>query len=149
MRLHQSPVHYSTESGARIYKLNRPKQLNALNYEMISSLVHKVEVSLSFGHPGCLDTDGRIGESLRSVKWSLVEVMPVHSVPGATSRVGLFRPTVNYRLLPGLVLELEKGDSSNALNFFKDEFQLNWAIARLGKPYVSVMHGITSKASCP
>lgn len=34
---------------------------------------------------------------------------------------------------------------STALAFFKDEFQLNWLMARLGKPYISVMDGITSK----
>lgn len=43
-----------------------------------------------------------------------------------------------------LVLDLKDGKST-ALAFFKDEFALNWSMARLGKPYVSIMDGITSK----
>ena len=30
--------------------------------------------------------------------------------------------------------------------FFKDEFELNWLMARLGKPYVVIMDGITSQS---
>ena len=46
-----------------------------------------------------------------------------------------------------LVLDLKDG-KAGALDFFKDEFELNWSIARLGKPYVAVMDGITSKLHC-
>lgn len=42
------------------------------------------------------------------------------------------------------MLDLQEGKSS-ALKFFKDEFEVNWLIARLGKPYISVMDGITSE----
>lgn len=43
-----------------------------------------------------------------------------------------------------LVLDLKEG-KAGALDFFKDEFELNWSMARLGKPYVAVMDGITSE----
>ena len=43
-----------------------------------------------------------------------------------------------------LVQGLQQGKDS-ALPFFKDEFELNWLMARLGKPYVSVMDGIVSE----
>jgi 3-hydroxyisobutyryl-CoA hydrolase len=42
------------------------------------------------------------------------------------------------------VLDLKEGKNT-ALPFFKDEFELNWLLARLGKPYVSIMDGITSE----
>ena len=29
--------------------------------------------------------------------------------------------------------------------FFKEEFELNWLMSRLGKPYVSIIDGTTSK----
>jgi 3-hydroxyisobutyryl-CoA hydrolase len=44
------------------------------------------------------------------------------------------------------VLDLKEGKNT-ALPFFKDEFELNWLLARLGKPYVSIMDGITSMYS--
>jgi 3-hydroxyisobutyryl-CoA hydrolase len=39
----------------------------------------------------------------------------------------------------------EFGIGKSGLAFFKDEFELNWALARLSKPYVAIMHGITSE----
>lgn len=38
-------VLYESTGGARLYKLNRPKALNSLNHEMISSLTEKIRVS--------------------------------------------------------------------------------------------------------
>jgi enoyl-CoA hydratase/carnithine racemase len=40
-----------------------------------------------------------------------------------------------------------KAGKFTALDFFKDEFQLNWALSRLGKPYVAVIDGITSASA--
>jgi 3-hydroxyisobutyryl-CoA hydrolase len=40
-----------------------------------------------------------------------------------------------------------KAGKFTALDFFKDEFQLNWAMSRLGKPYVAVIDGITSASA--
>ena len=42
-----------------------------------------------------------------------------------------------------LILDLKEGKNT-ALAFFKDEFELNWAMARLGKPYIALMDGIVS-----
>ncbi|WWC89284.1 uncharacterized protein L201_004205 [Kwoniella dendrophila CBS 6074] len=41
-----------------------------------------------------------------------------------------------------LVLDLKEGKDT-ALPFFKSEFELNWTLGRLGKPYVSVIDGVT------
>ncbi|WVW83953.1 hypothetical protein I302_105976 [Kwoniella bestiolae CBS 10118] len=41
-----------------------------------------------------------------------------------------------------LVLDLKEGKDT-ALPFFKSEFQLNWLLGRLGKPYVAVIDGVT------
>lgn len=37
-----------------------------------------------------------------------------------------------------------KKNKHTALPFFKDEFELNWAMGRLGKPYVAFIDGIVS-----
>nr|XP_019011142.1 3-hydroxyisobutyryl-CoA hydrolase [Kwoniella pini CBS 10737]OCF49923.1 3-hydroxyisobutyryl-CoA hydrolase [Kwoniella pini CBS 10737] len=41
-----------------------------------------------------------------------------------------------------LVLDLKDGKDT-ALPFFKSEFELNWTLGRLGKPYVAVIDGVT------
>ncbi|OCF36821.1 3-hydroxyisobutyryl-CoA hydrolase [Kwoniella heveanensis CBS 569] len=41
-----------------------------------------------------------------------------------------------------LVLDLKEGKET-ALPFFKSEFQLNWTLGRLGKPYIAVIDGVT------
>lgn len=45
----QPSIVYETSGGARTYRLNRPKALNALNHEMILSLSDKMKVGT--GHP--------------------------------------------------------------------------------------------------
>jgi 3-hydroxyisobutyryl-CoA hydrolase len=41
-------------------------------------------------------------------------------------------------------LDLKDGKQT-ALPFFKEEFELNWLLAKTGKTYVSVMDGVTSE----
>lgn len=43
----------------------------------------------------------------------------------------------------GLVKTRPQYGSKYALGFFKDEYQVNWEIARLGKPYVCIIDGFT------
>lgn len=38
-----------------------------------------------------------------------------------------------------------KDGKQTALPFFKEEFELNWLLAKTGKTYVSVMDGVTSE----
>ena len=45
-----------------------------------------------------------------------------------------------------LVLDL-KANKQTALPFFKEEFQLNWLMGRIGKPYVSFIDGIISRST--
>lgn len=40
--------------------------------------------------------------------------------------------------------DVKKGKNT-AIPFFKDEFELNWLLGRLGKPYVLFMDGIISQ----
>ncbi|ODN94259.1 3-hydroxyisobutyryl-CoA hydrolase [Cryptococcus wingfieldii CBS 7118] len=41
-----------------------------------------------------------------------------------------------------LVLDLEAGKDT-AVKFFKGEFQMNWVLGRLGKPYIAIIDGVT------
>lgn len=43
-----------------------------------------------------------------------------------------------------LVLDL-KANKQTAVPFFKEEFELNWLMGRVGKPYVSFIDGIISE----
>jgi hypothetical protein len=45
-----------------------------------------------------------------------------------------------------LVLDL-KANKQTAVPFFKEEFELNWLMGRIGKPYVSFIDGIISTYS--
>jgi 3-hydroxyisobutyryl-CoA hydrolase len=40
----EQSILYESSGGARIYKLNRPKALNSLHHEMITSLADKIKV---------------------------------------------------------------------------------------------------------
>jgi len=43
----EQSILYESAGVARIYKLNRPKALNSLNHEMITSLAENIKVSPS------------------------------------------------------------------------------------------------------
>jgi len=53
---------------------------------------------------------------------------------------------LNYTKFAELVLDL-KANKQTAVPFFKEEFQLNWLMGRIGKPYVSFIDGIISESS--
>lgn len=55
----------------------------------------------------------------------------------------MFSQNLTYFQSLELVLDLKEGKQT-AVPFFKSEFQLNWLLARLGKPYVAVIDGVTS-----
>ena len=40
-----------------------------------------------------------------------------------------------------------KDGKATSLDFFKSEFELNWALGRLRKPYVAVIDGVISVSS--
>jgi 3-hydroxyisobutyryl-CoA hydrolase len=46
-------------------------------------------------------------------------------------------------LTPALVESRPQHGSKLALEFFKDEFELNWEMGRFGKPYVAIIDGFT------
>lgn len=69
-----------------------------------------------------------------------------HSVQAVTSSVSLDSSRLTAALVIDVIKEKEEiGFGKTGLEFFKNEFELNWALARLSKPYVAIMHGITSE----
>ncbi|RSH87299.1 hypothetical protein EHS25_003208 [Saitozyma podzolica] len=110
--LSEPSIVYEASGGARTYRLNRPKALNALNHEMILSLSDKMKA------------------------WRESELCKL--IIGTGSE----KAFCSGGDVKQLVLDTKAGKFT-ALDFFKDEFQLNWAMSRLGKPYVAVIDGIT------
>lgn len=53
----EQSILYESAGVARIYKLNRPKALNSLNYEMITSLAENIKVSLELQYASLYFTD--------------------------------------------------------------------------------------------
>ncbi|KAL7421630.1 3-hydroxyisobutyryl-CoA hydrolase [Cryptotrichosporon argae] len=104
-------VAFESLGASRVYRLNRPKALNALNREMITALTAKVTA------------------------WRESELCQL--VVG----MGDERAFCAGGDVKGLVLGQKEG-KDEALAFFKDEFELNWLLGRLGKPYVAVIDGI-------
>ncbi|ORX36633.1 putative 3-hydroxyisobutyryl-CoA hydrolase [Kockovaella imperatae] len=115
-----APVVYESQDSMRIYRLNRPKALNSLNHEMITSLRTEIK------------------------KWRQSDLCRVIVARGDE------RAFCAGGDVKSLIQDLKKGDAAQniALPFFKDEFELNWLLARLGKPYVSLMDGIVMGGGC-
>lgn len=50
--------------------------------------------------------------------------------------------------LTAVELAKDAGERKNTgVEFFKDEFELNWLMSRLDKPYVSMIDGTTSESA--
>ncbi|KAL0059988.1 3-hydroxyisobutyryl-CoA hydrolase [Marasmius tenuissimus] len=100
--------------AARTYKLNRPGKLNALDHTMIGLLRSKVE------------------------EWSKSDVC------GAIWGSGEGRAFCAGGDVDGVVRDAaDPKTRSNAIQFFKSEFELDYILAALAKPYIAVMDGIT------
>jgi enoyl-CoA hydratase/carnithine racemase len=70
---------------------------------------------------------------------------PVRRLSAILNAAGMLHPSV-FSSLTLAELAKDAGErKSTGVEFFKDEFELNWLMSRLGKPYVSIIHGTTSR----
>ncbi|KAF9227718.1 3-hydroxyisobutyryl-coenzyme A hydrolase [Gyrodon lividus] len=108
------PVLFQSNGYARTYVLNRAKKLNALNGEMINLLQPQLEL------------------------WSKSDLcrMIIGTGLGRAFCAGGDVATV-------LNHSLSKATRPVAIQFFKDEFELDYILSQLPKPYVAVLDGIT------
>jgi len=107
-------VKFESISSLRIYTLNRPKKLNALDDEMLSLLRPKIE------------------------EWSASDLC------GAIVARGAGRAFC----CGGDVANVTKNAADpttrlQAINFFKREFEMDYILATLKKPYVAILDGTT------
>ncbi|KAG9099351.1 hypothetical protein FS749_001411 [Ceratobasidium sp. UAMH 11750] len=108
------PVLFTSEGYVRTYTLNRPKSLNTLNEQMIDMLSQQVKA------------------------WDenkLCKLVIGRGTGRAFCAGGDVKDIVANAAIP------EKQPA--ALQFFQKEFQLDFALATLSKPYVALMDGIT------
>ncbi len=94
--------------------LNRPKQLNALNLSMVNSILPKL----------------REWENDDSISMILIR-----GTGGTAFCAGGDIKTIRENVV--------KGDERAALDFFKNEYKLNFEISQCKKPYVALIHGVT------
>ncbi|KAG8757135.1 hypothetical protein FRC12_010383 [Ceratobasidium sp. 428] len=109
-----SPVLFASEGNIRTYTLNRPKALNTLNEPMIDLLSQQVKA------------------------WDenkLCKLIIGRGTGRAFCAGGDVKDIV--------VNAADKEKQPAALQFFQKEFELDFALATLTKPYVAVMDGIT------
>ncbi|KAG8217682.1 3-hydroxyisobutyryl-coenzyme A hydrolase [Butyriboletus roseoflavus] len=108
------PVLFQSNGCARTYVLNRANKLNALNGEMINSLRPQLDI------------------------WSNSDLC--HMIIGT----GLGRAfCAGGDVATVLKDSLEEATRPAAIQFFKDEFELDFILSQLPKPYVAVLDGIT------
>ncbi|KIJ69173.1 hypothetical protein HYDPIDRAFT_105755 [Hydnomerulius pinastri MD-312] len=108
------PVLFQSDGCGRTYVLNRAKKLNALNGEMINLLRPQLEL------------------------WSKSDLcqMIIGTGLGRAFCAGGDVATV-------LKDSLDEATRPAAIQFFKDEFELDYILSQLPKPYVAVLDGIT------
>ncbi|KAF9261400.1 3-hydroxyisobutyryl-coenzyme A hydrolase [Marasmius fiardii PR-910] len=100
--------------AARTYKLNRPEKLNALDHKMIGLLRSKVE------------------------EWSTSDLC------AAIWGSGEGRAFCAGGDVDGIVRDAaDPSTRPRAIQFFKSEFELDYMLAAVNKPYIAIMDGIT------
>ena len=116
------PVLSERQGQAHIFTLNRPKALNALNWEMVNQL-HPLYTSL--------EQDARAG------------------LASAPSVVVLRGSGAKAFCAGGDVVEITTAPASaRKVHFFRDEYRLIYGISRMLLPHVSVIDGITMGGGC-
>ncbi|KAG9318647.1 ClpP/crotonase-like domain-containing protein [Chiua virens] len=110
----EQPVLFQSNGCARTYVLNRASKLNALNSEMINLLRPQLEI------------------------WSRSNLCHViiGTGVGRAFCAGGDVATVLHN-------SLDEATRPAAIEFFKDEFELDFLLSQLPKPYVAVLDGIT------
>lgn len=110
----EAPVLFSSDGNTRTYTLNRPRALNTINEAMIDLL------------------SGQVKAWDESKLCNLI-------IGRGTGRAFCAGGDVKDVVANAAVPEKQSG----ALQFFQKEFELNFTLATLSKPYVVVMDGIT------
>ncbi|PCH37709.1 3-hydroxyisobutyryl-CoA hydrolase [Wolfiporia cocos MD-104 SS10] len=110
----EAPVLFKSDGCLRQYVLNRPLKLNALNEEMLNILRPKIE------------------------EWSQGKL------PGIIVGTGVGRGFCAGGDVATVVLDAANPDTlPKAVGFFHREFEMDYILAAMPKPYVAVMDGIT------
>lgn len=107
-------VLYESNGATRTYVLNRASKLNALNSDMFKSLRPQLE------------------------QWSksdLCKIVVGTGIGRAFCAGGDIATVLQH--------SLEDDTRSKAIEFFKDEFEMNYILSALPKPYVTILDGIT------
>ncbi|KAH8551806.1 ClpP/crotonase-like domain-containing protein [Umbelopsis sp. PMI_123] len=107
-----------SQLAARHLILNRPKRLNALNWDMINSMKPQLEA------------------------WELSDLAKVVLLKGSGGK-GFCAGGDVRKLSSKAVIELSAKNDPLALKFFEDEYKVDHFIATMTTPFVSVMNGIT------
>ncbi|CAG8518807.1 10762_t:CDS:2 [Diversispora eburnea] len=100
--------------GSRIFILNRPKALNALDLGMIRTMTPQLQA------------------------WKESDLCKVIILKAAGDTAFCAGGDVKR-----VILDEENGKHEEAVKFFEEEYQLNHLIATINKPFVSIMNGIT------
>ena len=107
-------VHVEERRGWGVLTLDRPDTLNALSHAMVRAIS---------------------GALARWRNDSSIQAVLIKAVPGKAFCAG-----GDVRV----VVESARADgSAAAARFFADEYEMNWRIGTLGKPYVALIDGIT------
>ncbi|CED83723.1 Enoyl-CoA hydratase [Phaffia rhodozyma] len=119
-------VLFTESTCTRSYHLNRPKQLNALNLEMVESITNRVD------------------------DWSSSRISKVLVGHGKGGKA--FCAGGDIKHIAKLVASTNPTDKWQAMKFFKEEFELDWKLACFSvgsqawdgsKAYVAIMDGLT------
>jgi 3-hydroxyisobutyryl-CoA hydrolase len=94
--------------------LNRPKQLNALNLSMVHTILQKL------------------------IEWQDDDTVAMILIRGTGNTA--FCAGGDIKTIRENVIN---GDERAALDFFKNEYKLNYEISQCKRPYVALIHGVT------
>ncbi|KAH9950202.1 3-hydroxyisobutyryl-coenzyme A hydrolase [Amylocystis lapponica] len=110
----EAPVLFKSDGSLRAYILNRPDKLNALNEPMLRLLRSKIE------------------------EWSKGDL------PGVIVGTGVGRAFCSGGDVATVVEEAANPDTlAHAIDFFRLEYETDYILAAMPKPYVAIMDGIT------
>ncbi|KAH9832925.1 3-hydroxyisobutyryl-coenzyme A hydrolase [Rhodofomes roseus] len=110
----EASVQFKEGGCLRTYVLNRPKKLNVLNREMLDKLRPKIE------------------------EWSQQDLV------GVVAGIGAGRAFCAGGDVASVVEDCSKPETlPHAIEFFQREFEMDYILAAMPKPYIAVMDGIT------
>ncbi|KAG8907992.1 hypothetical protein FRB99_001158 [Tulasnella sp. 403] len=121
------PVLFRSDLNSRTYVLNRPSQLNALDLPMIQMVRSSIEeweksprchLIIGTGNGRTFCAGGDVKGKLSDAIIARLSITPI-------------------------VTNIAQGKPELGIQFFKEEFELDFALALLKTPYVAILDGIT------